>query len=161
MAIANYFFYSFVTMLKKFFVFFLIGVPLFTFAQTASDSTLTVHRVEKAGKLLYEYYRCHAADDCDTCSERMVKFVFKNGDQARAISYRQETLDTQVRWIDIAGGTAGHDVAVEFVTANLRPHQTVEWTYAVSAKNGCVLQLEKAAVLVMNEKYEVEKLWLE
>ena len=83
-----------------------------------------------------------------------------NGNHLAAISLRQETFDTQVRWIDIAGGTAGHEEVVEFVTANLEPNQTITWSYAVSAKKGKVSAPEKAALLIMDEKYGVEKIWL-
>ena len=82
-----------------------------------------------------------------------------NGSRSTAISLRQEAFDTQVRWIDIAGGTADHEEVVELVTANLEPNQTVTWSYAVSAKKGKISAPEKAALLIMDEKYGVEKVW--
>lgn len=139
-------------MMKK--IILLLGVllPGLAFAQTD-------RKLDTDGKLLYQYQRT-VSDPCDTCKEITVTFLFVNGSRPTAISLRQEAFDTHVRWIDIAGGTAGHEDVVEFVTANLEPNQSVTWNYAVSAKKGKVSVPEKAALLIMDEKYGVEKVWL-
>ena len=138
--------------MKNIIAFVLLLVPLFAFGQAD-------RKLDADGKLLYQYQRT-VSDPCDTCSEITVTFLFVNGSHPTAISLRQEAFDTDVRWIDIAGGTAGHEKVVEFVTANLSANQTVTWTYAVSAKKGKVSVPEKAALLIMDEQYAVEKIWL-
>ena len=138
--------------MKKTALLLLLLVPLFAFGQAD-------RKLDADGKLLYQYQRT-VSEPCDTCSEITVTFLFVNGSHSTAISLRQEAFDTDVRWIDIAGGTAGHEEVVEFCTANLAPNQSVTWTYAVSAKKGKVSAPEKAALLIMDEQYAVEKIWL-
>ena len=138
--------------MKNIIFLFLFLLPAVAFAQ--SD-----RKVDSHGNLLYQYQRT-ASEPCDTCTELKVTFLFVNGNRPAAISFRQETLDTKVRWIDISGGTAGHEEVVDFVTANLEPNQTITWSYAVSAKIGKVSAPEQAALLIMDEKYGVEKVWL-
>ena len=139
-------------MMKK--IILLLGLLLPTWAFAQAD-----RKLDADGKLLYQYQRT-VSEPCDTCTEITVTLLFVNGNHPTAISLRQEAFDTQVRWIDIAGGTAGHEEVVEFVTANLEPNQTITWSYAVSAKKGKVSAPEKAALLIMDEKYGVEKIWL-
>ena len=139
-------------MMKKTALLLLLFVPLFVFGQAD-------RKLDADGNLLYQYQRT-VSEPCDTCSEITVTFLFVNGGHPTAISLRQEAFDTDVRWIDIAGGTAGHEEVVEFVTANLSANQTVTWTYAVSAKKGKVSAPEKAALLIMDEQYAVEKIGL-
>ena len=138
-------------MMKKFILLFGALLPGLAFAQ--SD-----RKLDAQGNLLYQYQRT-VSDPCDTCKELTVTLLFVNGSRSTAISLRQEAFDTQVRWIDIAGGTADHEEVVELVTANLEPNQTVTWSYAVSAKKGKISAPEKAALLIMDEKYGVEKVW--
>ena len=138
--------------MKKTALLLLLLVPLFAFGQAD-------RKLDADGKLLYQYQRT-VSEPCDTCSEITVTVLVVNGSHSTAISLRQEAFDTDVRWIDIAGGTAGHEEVVEFVTANLSANQTVTWTYAVSAKKGKVSAPEKAALLIMDEQYAVEKIWL-
>lgn len=138
--------------MKKTALLLLLLVPLFAFGQAD-------RKLDADGKLLYQYQRT-VSEPCDTCSEITVTFLFVNGSHSTAISLRQEAFDTDVRWIDIAGGTAGHEEVVEFVTANLAPNQSVTWTYAVSAKKGRISAPEQAALLIMDEQYAVEKIWL-
>lgn len=139
-------------MMKKTVLILLLFVPLFVFGQAD-------RKLDADGKLLYQYQRT-VSDPCDTCSEITVTFLFVNGGHPTAISLRQEAFDTDVRWIDIPGGTAGHEEVVELCTANLEPNQSVTWTYAVSAKKGKISAPEKAALLIMDEKYAVDKIWL-
>lgn len=138
-------------MMKKIILFLGLLLPTWAFAQAD-------RKLDTDGNLLYQYQRT-VSEPCDTCKELTVTLLFVNGNHPAAISLRQEAFDTQVRWIDIAGGTAGHEEVVEFVTANLEPNQTITWSYAVSAKKGKVSAPEKAALLIMDEKYGVEKVW--
>lgn len=138
-------------MMKRIIIFFVFFLPLWGFAQAD-------RKLDTEGNLMYQYQRT-VIPPCDTCKGPTINFLFVNGSRPIAISLRQETLDTQVRWVDITGGTAGHEEVVEFVTANLAPNQTVTWSYTVSAKKGKVSSPEKAALLIMDEKYGVEKVW--
>ena len=120
----------------------------------------TDRKVDSNGVFQYQYSRTYAVNP-DNESEMLVTFVFVNGAQPRAISLRQEVLESVVLWLEIPGGAAGHETVVEFVTANLEAGETVTWKYAISTRKGsCPLIPEQAALLVMHENYGVEKVWL-
>lgn len=130
---------------------------LFPFLCLAQSNRVT----DEKGNLMYEYSRSFEKNP-NKSTEVLVTFTFTNGKKQSAISFRQEVLDTRLSWLDTTGGTAGHEESVEFVTANLAPNQTVTWKYAVTTrKKKAPAALEKAAILIMNGDYQVEKIWLE
>jgi hypothetical protein len=54
---------------------------------------------------------------------------------------------------------ANENDKVEKITANLSPFEKVEWQYSLSAEpKESIIQIEKAALLIMNEQFEVEKI---
>lgn len=135
-------------------LFLLFLCPFLCFAQ--SDRV-----VDEKGNLLYQYERVYEKNPTNF-TELLVTFSFTNGKNQRAISFRQETLESVLRWVDTTDGARGHEEAVEFVTANLAPNQTITWKYAVSTrKKSAPAAPEKAAILIMNGDYQVEKIWLE
>lgn len=135
-------------------LFLLFLCPFLCFAQ--SDRV-----VDEKGNLLYQYERVYEKNPTNS-TELLVTFTFTNGKNQRAISFRQETLESVLRWVDTTDGARGHEEAVEFVTANLAPNQTITWKYAVSTrKKSAPAAPEKAAILIMNGDYQVEKIWLE
>lgn len=135
-------------------LFLLFLCPFLCFAQ--SDRV-----VDEKGNLLYQYERVYEKNPTNS-TELLVTFSFTNGKNQRAISFRQETLESVLRWVDTTDGARGHEEAVEFVTANLAPNQTITWKYAVSTrKKSAPAAPEKAAILIMNGDYQVEKIWLE
>lgn len=123
-------------------------------------SAQTDRKVDAQGNLLYQYSRISETNPQNP-AERIVTFVFVNGNAQRAITFRQESVEGTVRWIDTQGGETGTETIVDFVTANLEPRQTVAWKYAFSPKTGNTpATLERAALLIMEEDYGTEKIIL-
>lgn len=148
------FFIVFYHQMMKNWLFLILLCPFFCFAQSNRV-------VDEKGGLLYQYERTYVKNPTNS-TELLVTFTFTNGKNQRAISFRQETLETVLRWVDTTDGNPSHEEAVEFVTANLAPNQTVTWKYAVSTrKKTAPAAPEKAAILIMNRDYQVEKIWLE
>lgn len=128
-------------------------LPVLLFAQT--DRKLDAH-----GNLLYQYSRTSVTDAEDP-SVLIVTFVFQNGNAQRAITFRQETVDGIVRWLETEGGEPGAETIVDYVTANLAPGQSVGWKYTYSPKSGKpAVPLERAALLIMEEDFSTEKILL-
>ena len=128
-------------------------LPLLTFAQTD-------RKVDAQGNLLYQYSRTSVINPQNP-SERIVTFVFVNGNAQRAITLRQESLDGTVSWLETEGGETGTETIVDFVTANLEPGQSVAWKYTFSPKQGnSPVALERASILIMEEDFGTEKIML-
>lgn len=135
--------------MKKFFFLILFFLPILCFAQ--SDRQL-----DSLGHLQYQYSRTFAQNPQDA-SELIVTFIFVNGNQQQAITLRQEKSNTAPRWLSTQGGTLTHETIVDAVTANLAPNQSVVWKYAVKTTNG---KPETAALMLMSDKYVVDKIML-
>ena len=140
-------------MMKKILVIAALLLPLLLSAQTD-------RKVDAQGNLLYQYSRTSVIDPQNP-SVRIVTFVFVNGNAQRAITFRQETIDGTVGWLNTNGGETGTETIVDFVTANLAPGQTVAWKYGFSPKTGNdPAVLERAALLIMEEDFGTEKIIL-
>jgi hypothetical protein len=140
-------------MMKKLFLLAILMLPWLLSAQ--SD-----RKVDAQGGLLYQYSRTSELNPQNP-SERIVTFVFVNGNAQRAVTFRQESIEGTVRWIDTEGGETGTETIVDFVTANLAPGQTVAWKYAFAPKTGTApAALERAALLIMEEDFGTEKIML-
>jgi len=109
------------------------------------------------GQLLWQYNQNITIDE-ENPNTILVTFIFINGLNQTAISLRQELFNSQIEWLDIAGIQPGKEERVEFLTANLLPNQSVIWKYALNTKPvNKELVLEKSALLIMNEDFEVRK----
>ena len=109
------------------------------------------------GQLLWQYNQTVTVDEKNP-NTLLVTFVFINGINQTALSLRQELFHSQIAWLDTANIQTGKEERVEFLTANLAPNQSVVWKYALQTKlTGKELILEKSAVLIMNEEFEVRK----
>ena len=140
-------------MMKKIIVIAALLLPLLLSAQTD-------RKVDAQGNLLYQYSRTSVIDPMNP-SVRVVTFVFVNGNVQRAVTFRQETLDGTVGWLETDGGETGTETIVDFVTANLAPGQSVAWKYTYAPKNGTsAIPLERAALLIMEEDFGTEKIML-
>ena len=140
-------------MMKKILVIAAVLLPLLLSAQTD-------RKVDAQGNLLYQYSRTSVID-AQNPSVRIVTFVFVNGNAQRAITFRQETIDGAVAWIETEGGETGTETIVDFVTANLAPGQSVAWKYTYAPKNGTsAIPLERAALLIIEEDFGTEKIML-
>ena len=139
--------------MKKLFLLTILLLPWLLSAQTD-------RKVDAQGALLYQYSRTSELNPQNP-SERIVTFVFVNGNAQRAITFRQESVEGTVRWIDTEGGETGTETIVDFVTANLAPGQTIAWKYAFAPKTGTApITLERAALLIMEEDFGTEKIIL-
>lgn len=140
-------------MMKKILFFAALLLPIMLWAQTD-------RKVDAQGALLYQYSRTSELNQQNP-SERVVTFVFVNGNAQRAITFRQESIEGTVRWIDTQGGETGTETIVDFVTANLAPGQTIAWRYVFAPKKGTTpAVLERAALLIMEEDFGTEKIML-
>lgn len=140
-------------MMKKILFFAALLLPIMLWAQTD-------RKVDAQGALLYQYSRTSELNQQNP-SERVVTFVFVNGNAQRAITFRQESLEGTVSWLETEGGETGTETIVDFVTANLAPGQTIAWRYVFAPKKGTTpAVLERAALLIMEEDFGTEKIIL-
>ena len=109
------------------------------------------------GQLLWQYNQ-HIIIDESQQNYITVHFIFINGNQQTAISLRQELFNSQIEWIDTSDWKTENEERVSSVTANLSPHQAIVWKYVLKNNNKeKELILEKSAILIMNEDYEIRK----
>jgi hypothetical protein len=109
------------------------------------------------GQLLWQYNQNVAVDD-DNQNTIIVTFVFTNGIHQTAITLRQELFNSHIKWIETSDIQIEKEDRVEFITANLKPNQSVVWKYLLRNKsNDQELILEKSALLIMNEEFEIRK----
>jgi len=109
------------------------------------------------GQLLWQYNQFVYLDE-ENPNTMKVSFVFINGINQTAISLRQELFNSTLAWVDTAGTQVRKEDRVQFLTANLSPHQSIVWKYNLkNSKVNKELLLEKSAVLIMNEEFEVRK----
>jgi hypothetical protein len=109
------------------------------------------------GQLLWQYNQIVHLNEANK-NTISVSFVFINGINQTAVSLRQELFNSQIEWLDTTNIKVEKEDRVEFVTANLAPNQSVVWKYHIKTKpidKG--LFLEKSAILIMNEDFEVRK----
>jgi len=109
------------------------------------------------GQLLWQYNQTVTVDEKNP-NTLLVTFVFINGINQTAISLRQELFNSQIEWLNTDSIQIEKEERVEFLTANLAPHQAVVWKYALKTKlvDGELI-LERSAILIMNEDFEVRK----
>ena len=109
------------------------------------------------GQLLWQYNQIVHLNH-EKQNTVLVSFVFINGINQTAISLRQEHFKSEIEWVDTSGIQAEKDERVSFLTANLAPHQSVVWKYTVKTKPvNKELILEKSAILIMDEEFEIRK----
>jgi hypothetical protein len=111
-----------------------------------------------AGNLLYQYERIveHASDNP---RKAIVTFYFKNGIEQRAITYRQEKLVSKLEWVKKGKSVVKKEKIVEKITANLKPGEEIEWKLQIQYNTKKRMAIvEKAALLLMNEQFEVIKI---
>jgi len=109
------------------------------------------------GQLLWQYNQIVIPDE-ENRNTVKVSFVFINGVNQLAISLRQEVFNSEIMWVDTLDHKVEKENRVEFLTANLQPYQSIVWKYTL--KNPLVskeLVLEKSAILIMNEDFEIRK----
>ena len=121
-------------------------LPFLLFAQ---NNRLTNDK----GQLLWQYNQIVHIDEQNQNTIK-VSFIFINGINQTAISLRQELFNAQMEWLETSDIQIKKEEHVEFLTANLAPGQSVVWKYVIKNKE---LLLEKSALLIMNEDFEVRK----
>jgi len=143
-----------VTPLSAFLLFCFSALLLSPFSSLfAQNNRLT----NEHGQLLWQYNQTVTKDE-EKLNTFLVTFVFINGIEQTAISLRQECFNSSIEWFDISDYQAEKEERVEFITANLLPNQYVVWKYFVKTKPmDKEFFLEKSALLIMNEDFEVRK----
>ena len=148
----------------KIFLFFLLLSYTAVYAQQSSLDTIfvqtdTVYNV--IGIPNYYYIRTFEYNS-EKPNEIIVTFVFTTK-RNQAITYRQETLNGQLEWIEKEGLYKKEGI-MEAVTANLPAHSSITWKYRYIVKTKPVdkiITFDKSAILVMDEKFDVTKIVLD
>jgi len=135
-------------------VFFLLSAFCFLlFSSSAQNNRLTTEK----GELLWQYNQ-NITIDTENPNTILVSFVFINGINQTAISLRQELFNSQIEWLNISDVPVEKEERVEFLTINLAPSQSIVWRYALKTKPiNNELVLERSALLIMNEDFEIRK----
>lgn len=138
-------------MIKKItFLFLFLSIIIVACAQQPKSE-------EKIEPPAYKYERIVEKDSAYP-QKAVVIFSFINGNEQHAITYRQEKIDSYIEWIETAKGVVEQERIVEKITANLSPHEEIRWKFIFQHKDtNQVLHVEKAALLIMNEQFEVAK----
>ena len=132
---------------------FILSSTAFITASFGQSNRLT----NENGQLLWQYNQFIYLDE-DNQNTMKVSFVFINGINQTAISLRQELFNSAIAWVDTAEIKVGKEDRVAFLTTNLAPHQSVVWKYCLKNNKGNKeLLLEKSALLIMNEEFEIRK----
>jgi len=135
--------------------FLLILLTLFSLTCYAQDGQLNY----ADGSLKCQYSRIANMDTANT-SKVIVTMTFVNGHKPLAISYRQESMKNGFAWQYCQVGDTTQDKMVKVITLNLAPDQSLIWQYAVTntASNSRSVTIEPAALLVMDEQFDVSKI---
>ena len=154
------------TQCKKFIVFllFILLSNTVVYAQKNLYDTLLVQTDTAFNSLgiPYHYYSRTFEYNSEKPNEIIVTFVFTTL-KKQAITYRQETLNGRLEWMDKEGLYKKEGI-VEAVTTNLAAHTSVTWKYRyiVNTKPADkIITFDKAALLIMDERFEVKKIILE
>ena len=136
---------------------FILSLIVSVFAQPQSD-----RKVDDSGNLIYQYSRSCAKNPAKP-SEVLVSFVFINGKNQMAVSYRQEHFNSSVRWVATEGAHQKNEAFVDALTANIVPGDSVVWTFAIEkgVKDKQGTTIEPAAILLMDDTQEVQKVYFE
>ena len=90
-----------------------------------------------------------------------VIFVFENSNCSRAITLRQEAMNNEIIWLSMESGTVTFDGLVVNAVSHVADNQTIVWKYLVAnSKKKKKIQLEPAALLIMESDFKTEKIWL-
>jgi len=129
-------------------------IIFFTISTTyAQNNRLT----NEDGQLLWQYNQS-TTQNPQKSDTIFVTFVFTNGINQTAISLRQEFFNSIIGWMETSNIQVEKEGRVEFLTANLAPHQSVVWKYFLKTKPvEKELILERSAILIMNEAFEILK----
>lgn len=139
--------------MKKFLVFLLIVLWSIPSSWAQKDSIL-----DTEGNLLYQYERT-VEQALENPRKAIVTFYFKNGIEQRAITYRQEKLVSKLEWVKKGKSLVEKEKIVEKIIVNLKPGEEIEWKLLIqynTKKRKAIV--EKAALLLMNEQFEVTKI---
>ena len=131
----------------------IFGVILYITAQAQQGDRL----VDSVGNLVYQYNRSATYLEPGKCK---VTVTIVNGYRQLGVSFRQEVLRSQLQWQETVGGDTTEMPNIKVITANLKPHETVAWTFVYqnkSAKKDRSIDLEKSCFMLLNDEYLVTK----
>lgn len=131
-------------------IIFLLSIVYTSFSQSN-------RRVGERGELLWQYHQS-AQIDAQNPNSILVTLVIVNGKYQTAFKLRQELFKSKIEWLETENAEIGLDGKVCFITANIKPEQASVWKYRISNyKKEKEILLEKSAILIMNESFEVIK----
>ena len=132
----------------------LFSCLLLTFSACAQPS----NQLQKEEEAPYQYERVIKKDYVNPY-QATIYFTFTNGKEQHAISYRQEKRFSHIKWEIVENGIVEEENIIDKITANLAPYEKVEWTLQFRSKESDKeFIVEKAALLIMNEAFEVSKI---
>jgi len=145
----------------RLFLLFLLLSYTVGYAQQNSRDTIFV-QTDTAFNVLgipnYYYTRIFEYDS-EKPAEILITFVFTT-QKNQAITYRQETLNGRLEWLEKEGVYKKEGI-VEAVTTYLPAHNTVTWKYRyiVNTKPADeIITFDKSALLMMDDNLKVEKI---
>jgi hypothetical protein len=113
--------------------------------------------VDSMGNLVYQYNRSATYLEPGKCK---VTVTIVNGNKQLGVSFRQEVFRSQLQWQETVGGDTTEMPNIKVITANLKPNETVAWTFVYqnkSAKKDRSIDLEKSCFMLLNDEYLVTK----
>lgn len=131
----------------------IFGVFLYITAQAQQGDRL----VDSVGNLVYQYNRSATYLEPGKCK---VTVTIVNGYRQLGVSFRQEVFRSQLQWQETVGGDTTEMPNIKVITANLKPNETVAWTFIYqnkSAKKDRSIDLEKSCFMLLNDEFEVKK----
>jgi hypothetical protein len=142
-------------------LFFLFTVSLAWSQYNLSDSSFSEGETinDAFGNFSFQYNRIISKDTANPASA-FVTIVFINGNAQTAIQYRQEFMNSNIEWIKTDDGTPKKEKFVDALTTSIPPNNILTWQFKISAiskNNKNIFEVEKAALLIMNDNYQVTK----
>jgi len=133
---------------------FALLILIFSLSTTYGQSNRITN---KDGQLIWQYNQSTSQNPAKS-DTIFVTFVFTNGINQTAISLRQEYFNSTIGWLETANIQVEKEERVEFLTANIPPHQSLVFKYYLKTKPvEKELILERSALLIMNEGFEIRK----
>ena len=142
-------------------LFFLFTVSLAWSQHNLSDSSFSEGEIinDAFGNFSFQYNRIIAKDTANPASA-ILTIVFINGNAQTAIQYRQEFMNSKIEWIKTDDGTPKKEKFVDALTTSIPPNNILTWQFKISDisnSNKNIFEVEKAALLIMNDNYQVTK----
>ncbi len=149
--------------MKRFFLlFFLLSICLLSRSQhNLADSSFSEGEIinDAFGNFSFQYNRIITKDSVSSVSA-IVTLVFINGNAQTAVQYRQEFINSKIEWLKTDNGIPKKEKFVDALTISIPPNNIFTWQFKISDYSNSkknFFEVEKAALLIMNDNYQVTK----